>query len=400
MKKKILLIHHWSTIGGSGISLFNTWQSLKEEFDVVTYIPDNPPSLNDFLLDKGLVPKTYSFTCGQIPYYSGGSNIFRPGFWYLIMCAITQSSYWKKVINEEKPDLVIVNSKVLCWMGKYFKKTKSLCFVRETIEGKESNVINKIMKRMLERFSLVSFLSEYDLEQTNLKCTSTIVSPDFLFPEEYSDKKGRNRACEQLKVEPKKFNIAFVGGIDKLKGFDIAVKALTYLKDKNIKLLVAGNDFDSINRRNNGVLSKLFKRRSLKFSESMKEYINKHELNDFIQFVGVQNDVSTLYSASDVLVFPMNKPHQARPAFEIGVQKKPVIITDFINIREFVVNGINGLTFEPNNPQALAESIIKVESNQELFNTLGAANFEYTMKYHTEEYAMTELKAKIHELLR
>lgn len=399
--KKVLIIHHWSSIGGSGISLFNTWQSLQCQYNIITYIPDSPPSLMHFLQSKGLNPKTYSFTCGQIPYYSGGSNLSKPGFWYLLLNALFQIPYWKKVIAEEQPDLIIVNSKVLCWMGKLFKKTKSICFVRETIKGRPANLINRVMKNMLEDFTLVAFLSKYDLFQTDLNKAMTVVSPDFLYLEDYVDKCGREFACKQLGVDSSSFNVAFVGGIDKLKGIDIAVQAMEILQNENISLLVAGNDIGAItDGGTKNFLTKIIKRKSVKFSKEIKSYIDDKCINKCIKFVGIQNDISILFSASDILIFPMKEPHQARPAFEIGAQKKPVVITDFTNIHEFVEDGVNGLTFEPGNPTALAQAILRLKNDKDLLEKLGNTNYEYTMKYHREVYAMGALAEKINEILQ
>jgi len=185
--KKVLLIQQWGGFGGSGLSLYYTWKSLEGKYDVVTYIPDNPSSLLAFLRSSGLNAKTFPFRCGQIPYYSGGSNLLKLGFWYITLLSIFQIPYWKKVIAEEQPDLIMVNSKVLCWMGKLCKKTKSLCFVRETIPGSPNKFMNRIMKYMLEDFTLVVFLSKYDLVQTGLKKAETLVSPDFLEMTDYSE---------------------------------------------------------------------------------------------------------------------------------------------------------------------------------------------------------------------
>lgn len=397
--KKILFIHHWSTVGGSGISLYNTWKSLESKFEIVSYIPDKPSDLFEFLKSKNLVAKTYSFTCGQIPYYSGGSNFYKPGFWYLILNAIKQISYWKKIIKLEAPDIIMVNSKVLCWMAPLFKGKKSVCFVRETIKGSPQNLLNKIMNRFLEKFSLVSFLSEYDLTQTNLKNPLTVVSPDILDPEEYIDIYGKKEACSLLKVDSNTFNIAFVGGLDQLKGIDVAIKAMKYLRNEKISLIVAGMDVSSKPNNIKNVFKRMTIRKSVKFAKKVKEYIEDNNLESLIKFVGVQTDISLVYSASEVLVFPMKKPHQSRPAFEIGIQCKPVIISDFKNIREFIKDGENGLVFEPNNPEKLANAILALKSNSSLLERMGKFNYSYSMQFHTEKYAISELLDAIHKML-
>lgn len=397
--KKILIIHHWSSIGGSGISLYNTWEQFQNDYEVITYIPEKPSDLAEFLDSKGLKTKKYPFVCGQIPYYSGGSNLLKPSFWYLIFKSISQITYWKKVIFEENPDIIIVNSKVLCWMGKLFKDRHSICFVRETIKGNPKNLINRIMKYLLEDFSLVSFLSQYDLEQTDLKKAKSVVSPDFLEMENYQDKLGKKIACKKLNVDSEAFNVAFVGGVDNLKGIDILIKAAKILKEEKINILIAGNDIATTsNKVEMSVFNRLSNIKSTMFSRKIRKIIDKNNITN-IKFIGIQRDISLLYSASDILAFPMKKPHQARPAFEIGVQKKPVIISDFPNIREFFKNEINGLNIHPNNPEALADAILKLKNNDKLLKEMGENNYDYTTSFHTAEYSMKKLNSKINEMI-
>lgn len=399
-RKKILLIHHSGLLGGAGISLYNTWKAFKKKYDIVSCIPNDPPDLLRFLREKGLNPHTFNFRLGKLTYYSGGNNLLKPKFWYHALHSLFQISYWKKIISEEQPDLIIVNSKVLCWMGKLFKKTKSLCFVRETILRSPKKIMNRIMRNMLDNFTVVAFLSEYDLHQTELNKAITVVSPDFLDITEYKDKLGREIACKNLNINSRSFNFLFVGGIDRLKGIDLALKAINILKNENITLVVAGNELGNISGNDiRYLISKIKKRKTIQFSKQIKAYIKQKSIEDKVKFIGIQNDMSVPFAACDILIFPMKEPHQARPAFEIGVQKKPVVITDFPNIREFVKDRVNGLTFEPANAEALAQAILKLKSDKKLLKRLGYSNYEYTMKYHTERYAMGTLMNKIDEIL-
>jgi glycosyltransferase involved in cell wall biosynthesis len=402
MKKKILMIHHSGLIGGAGISFYNTWLALEEKYSVVSYVADDPPDLLMFLRDKGLNPHTFPFRLGKLTYYSGGNNLSKPRFWYHALHSLFQISYWKKIICKEQPDLIIVNSKVLCWMGRIFKKSdiKSVCFVRETILGSPKKLMNRIMRNMLEDFTLVAYLSNFDLRQTGLQKAKTVVSPDFLNVEDYKDKLGKEAACKRLNIDSSSFNILFAGGINMLKGIDIAVMAMDYLKYEDITLIVAGNVDKSVyNIGAKSLVNNIKDRKSIQFSKNIKTFIKNKGIENKIKFIGIQTDMSIPFSACDVLIFPMKKPHQARPAFEIGVQKKPVIITDFPNIREFVKDGVNGLTFEPNNPKSLAQAILKLKNDRILLDLLGVLNHEFTLKYHTESYAMGKLMNMINEIL-
>lgn len=390
--KKVLFIHHSGLIGGAGVSFINTLHELERKYEVVSYIPNKPSDLLMHLKDIGLEPKVFHFRLGKLTYYSGGNNILNFKFWYHALHSIFQISYWKKIINVENPDLIIVNSKVLCWMGKIFKQMKipSICFVRETIPGKPDNFMNKVMRKMLEEFTLVSFISVYDLKQTKLVKAKTVIANDIIEIEKYRDKLGKIEACKQLGIPSEPFNVLFVGGIDMLKGIDIAVKSMLFLKKQNINLIVAGKDSGDMTSKN---------RKSIKFSKEIKQYIKSTNLETKVKFIGVLTDMSIPFSACDILIFPMKEPHQSRPAFEIGAQKKPVIISDFPNIREFIVDGVNGLTFKPNNPEDLANSILKFVEDKELRDKVGRLNYEHTVKYHTNENAMQDLMQEIDKIL-
>jgi glycosyltransferase involved in cell wall biosynthesis len=398
MKKKILMIHHSGLIGGAGISFYNTWLALEEKYSVVSYIADDPPDLLMFLRDKGLNPHTFPFRLGKLTYYSGGNNLLKPRFWYHALHSLFQISYWKKIICKEQPDLIIVNSKVLCWMGRIFKKfnIKSVCFVRETILGSPKKLMNRIMRNMLDDFTLVSFISNYDLKETGLTKAKAIVLYDFLDVANYYDKLGKIVACEQLNISPDSFNVLFVGGINHLKGIDIAVRSLASLKNEDITLIVSGNDSGAAPNIGFRSLADTLKRRnSIRFSKEVKKYIKNESIEKKIKFIGVQSDMSIPYSACDVLIFPMKEPHQARPAFEIGIQKKTVIISDFPHIHEFVRDGYNGLTFEPLNSKKLAVTIMKIKDNRTLLRELGENNYQHAMQHHTKINVMKALLKEI-----
>jgi glycosyltransferase involved in cell wall biosynthesis len=390
--KKIVVIHNWGAIGGSGISLYYTCQSLQKKYELIVYIPEIPSALDRFLKLKGIQTKTYPFQIAQIPYYSGGSSITKPGFWYFILQISMQRSYWKAVLLKEKPDLVVVNSKVLCWMADIIPNISSLCFVRETIPGNPKNLINAWMKSKLEKFSIVAFLSKYDLEQTNLTQARSIVSPDFLQLKDYENIYSRKTACQKLGIRPDCFNVLFVGGVDQLKGIDLAVIAMNYLKDENIRLIVAGKDIGYISDYGiKKALSSMIRRKHIKYSDKIRKFIVDSKIHHKISFIGVQEDISIAYSAADVLIFPMKKPHQARPVFEIGIQKKPIIVTDFPNIREYIQDEVNGLLFEPDNAHDLARAILRLKNDHTLYQRLGEMNYNYAIEYHSEEKAMDEL---------
>lgn len=396
VKKKIVLIHHSGLLGGAGISLYYTWLELAKQYNVSCYVPDDPPELKNFLEKKGLSPKSFRYRLGKLTYYSGGNGLTNLKFWYHMLRVFLHKKRWEAILDDECPDLVFVNSIVLCWFGIFAKKYKLMCFVRETVRGDRYSWANKFMAKLLERFFLVSFLSNYDANTWNLVKPQSIITHDFMELSDFEPKLEKSEACEKLFIDAEPFNVLFLGGMNKLKGTKVAVKSMEGLCKENIHLIIAGNNpgkfsFGTFTQLWNSLVhftSKLYFFRIL-------QQISSSSLRKKIQYIGVQSNVGLAFDACDVLIIPMVEPHQARPVFEFGVQKKPVIISDFDNICEFILDDINGLTFTPNDHEALSLCIKKLYHDKSLYTRLGNRNYQNAITNHDRIKVMSNLMQKI-----
>ena len=109
--------------------------------------------------------------------------------------------------------------------------------------------------------------------------------------------------------------------------------------------------------------------------------------------------MNDIYSLADVLVFPATTPHQARPVFEAGAAKTPVIMPDFENTLEYVSNEDNGLIFKRKNSHDLSEKIRLIVQSKEFGQRLGEKNYEYTLKNHTRNTSEKLLKIFIENII-
>lgn len=373
IKRKILFIQHFGSLGGSGVSLLNTVLVLNEKFDVVVYCPSNPNTLGKLLESKNINVKYYSFICGQLAYYNGGLSLYRFSFWKSFVIGLTQLHEWKLILNQEKPDIVMVNSKVLAYIGLILEGYISVCFVRETIPKYKNKLIDFLQNFLLNKFKIVSFLSKYDAAKTNISETLKLVAHDFSIKErEYLPKYITSESNRN-------FNLLFVGGGDPIKGLDKLIKAINYLKQNDIKLFIAGNISNSVS----------FKRKIFGFINSnirllndVSKYIEENSLKENIKIIGLLKNLDLSLEKTDVLIVPMNVAHQSRPAFEIGFYSKPVIISNFENIEEFFMDQYNCLTFKHDNYKDLANKILRLKNDKLLLKNLGENNYKMSLKYH------------------
>ena len=129
----------------------------------------------------------------------------------------------------------------------------------------------------------------------------------------------------------------------------------------------------------------------------MKALISEKDISDKLYFVGRQADMSYCYTAADALIFPMTRPHQARPVFEAGYYHKPAVISDFPNIREYVHDKINGRTFDVNNISSLAGVLTEMAGDSEKTRKMGEGNFMQTMRLHFKNDNIDMILRKLEE---
>ncbi|MBU5343511.1 glycosyltransferase family 4 protein [Caldifermentibacillus hisashii] len=361
---KILLIHHSGYIGGAGLSLYNIAKMLSEKHDVIVYCSIDSPDMIKFLTSKEIQTKPIK-NIGMISAYSGGPHIYQRTFIRSLLNIIKSRKLLKDIIRNEKPDVVGINSVTLSWIGKLLKYegVKSICFVRETARVSPWTLL---IKRYLNQyFDSVIFISEYDKKVFNCSKVKTEVVRDCINQDYLYLNYDREEACKILGLDKNKFNILFVGGTSKLKGWDVIKNAMNYLDD-NFRLIVTGN------RENNIEIN-----------------------SERITYLGVRSDMPLVYRASDVLVFPSTSPHQARPVFEAGVMNVPVIISNFKQTSEHIKHMENGLTFKPSSPIDLSKKIQLLYSNKQLRDNLTKANFYFAKQNHGFE----ENKAKLLDII-
>lgn len=167
------------------------------------------------------------------------------------------------------------------------------------------------------------------------------------------------------------FVVSYIGGVDKHRGADTAIKAISYLKYRipNIKLLLVGGKGP--------------------YAMKMKKLINDLKLNQQVEIISWQpfNKVSTYNYISDICLVPHNLyehtdttvPHKL---FQYMLMKKPVIVSSCRPLKRIVNDTQSGLVFKANDEKDLARKIYRLYTCSELRSILGhngynAAKNEY-----------------------
>lgn len=165
----------------------------------------------------------------------------------------------------------------------------------------------------------------------------------------------------KTKVKNSKFKILAVGSLLECKGFDILIDTCRILKDKGI-------DFEC-NIAGGGPLEK-----------SLKSQASSLKLEERIKFTGyiTQDRLIPLYRQADVFALPVRLDiHWGIPnvLLEAMAAKVPVVCTNLPSITELIQESKTGFVIPEKNPEALAETMIKLYKDEKLRKEVGNAGY-------------------------
>ena len=388
--KKIAMILHCGTVGGSGLGLLTTAKMLRDRYDIVVYCPARPKDIYRRFEAEGFAVKAHPAPLPTYGYFNGGpallTNSCCSALWEQEKCIPA----WRREFEQEGIDVLLANSIVLSWMYRCVEglPCKTICHVREVLRSKRTFLGRRIL-RELENFDMVWYISDYEMERHALSHPKKAIVRDCLLDDQAA-------AVEPARGgEENDFRVLYVGGASKLKGFPTLIRAARRLDDK-ITVRVAG--YLSCAKPGLTPGNLLYFTRFFQYF-AMRRALEDAKAQKNVELLGFCPDLNALFAECDALVFPSSKAHQARPAFEAGVYAKPVIISDFPDTRDNVRDGENGVTFKPNSPRALAKAIDRLAGDPELCRRLGEKNREMALTYHTYEKVSEAVQAAMEELL-
>jgi len=291
----------------------------------------------------------------------------------------------------EKPDLYLAHwafptGYIAYKMSRIFKKK---CVIEihgsEVTQTKNSKFLQRLLIPAMNNCSLVIANSDYTKNEFIKMGVKEEKFVKIGNPPNYVKHVTNS---EDLKEFRKKFAdettkiLLFVGNLIEVKGAEYAIRALTFIKENNVHLIIAGA----------GMLE-----------NKLKELVKTLELENKITFFGLASfeDMGRLYDVSDVFVcspivdskgFTENLPKTILEAME---SELPVVATNVGGLAEVVQDKMTGLLVEQKEPDALAKAISRILDDDKLKNELVAGS-----KKIVDEFSTNSLEQKYIETIK
>ena len=155
--------------------------------------------------------------------------------------------------------------------------------------------------------------------------------------------------------------LLFVGRLERLKGVEIAIRALALLRDRahdDVRLLILGED-----SRDGDESEK----------ERLKQVASEVGVRDRVDFLGsvAHHELPFFYSAVDVCVMPSYSESFGFVGLEAQACGRPVVASDVSGLRSVVRDDVSGYLIDSHDPALYAERIGRLLDNPELAQQMG-----------------------------
>lgn len=184
-----------------------------------------------------------------------------------------------------------------------------------------------------------------------------------------------------------------VARLDPMKGQDKAIKGFAKMARKfpGLKLVVAGNGSFSSSKQGVG-LSK-----AEKWLNKLRELVKTLRIEDRVIFTGhlTHGELQAAYERCELTILPSVLEGFGLVVIESWLYKKPTIVSSKAGVAELIKHGENGLLFDPDDPDDLADKLSVAISDQSLAFALGENGFKTSKRCSLEQGAKSEAKVML-----
>lgn len=282
----------------------------------------------------------------------------------------------KKILRKIKPDIVhghyIINHAFYAALSGFHPLVVSAWGSDVLLSAKKSFLLKPIIKYTLKKADIITASSGYLSEETSryAKNKKINIVPFGVDTEMFPPKQGEHQ---------KNMVVGVIKHLKSIYGIDVFISALPLIVKyyPDLKVIICG-----------GGPQKPY----------LKKIVKMNNLSRVVEFVGdVPHDkVPEYIGKMDVFVMPSLSESFGVSALEAESMEIPVIATNTGGIPETVINGVTGLLVESNDPESLANAIIKLLSNRNLRTEMGKNG----RKLVIEKYRWQENMKKVEKIYK
>lgn len=165
---------------------------------------------------------------------------------------------------------------------------------------------------------------------------------------------------KSLGLNDSDFVVLSVGELCDRKNHEVIIRAISKLKNTNIKYLIAGIGSNK---------------------SHLEEVIRELNLENNVFLLGYRTDIDKLCKISDLYAFPSKREGLGLAAIEGMASGLPIITSNINGINDYSINGKTGMSYFPNDINGFSDGILYFFTHPEQVKEIGMSNKEMAKKY-------------------
>lgn len=383
-KIKILFISSGASIGGAALCLLENVKRLdKDKYQPLVVIPHEGP-LCELLQEEAVRYRIAPlfifsyFTQSKSLAVEYGLLVNIKKIVLLSIKAALNAFSLSRIIREERPDAVIINSAALsvCGITAKLMGKRIIWHVREVILAGKSAILRNIIIGAIncsaDKVICASEFSRRNLLGLGINKSIEVVYDGAIDLKRFNNLPARDEDYAKLGLGAGNKIVGFVGQIYKAKGWHVLLKAAFAVSQKipDVRFIIIGSGY-------------MIEKKSEKPSsnqacgseeKAFRLAVEQMRLSRNFIFLGQRFDPQRFFPLMDCFVFPVVEPEVfGRVMVEAMACAVAVVASDIGAVREVVVDKVTGLLVKPEDSAMLSEAIIKVLNDEHMAKRMGEA---------------------------
>lgn len=368
-KPTILYFNHTAEVGGASWALLQLVDEVKARYRVVVALSTPGPLEREFRragVDVGVYP-----ALTNLP-----NPIRRPPLWrsrrYLVQRHNWRRAVWEaeRICRRVNPDLVHLNTMGFMHLAIGVKRAGPIpvvLHIREHWNQRQRDFRNRIRERAFPAIDHVLAITRANAQQFGFPGAWSLAR-------DWADFTGRDGVppggARQGIPKDKKI-LLVMGACMRHKGTLVALQAMRRVKDENVVLLVLGGDAALGTDIRSRVRNALARAGLVAHRVTIRREAERCGGRAVLAPATAQ--MRAVMEEAIAVISPFTEPHFSKPVIEAGALGKPIIASDFPEIREAVNDGVTGLLVPPGDPSAIARAVDRLCANPEDAKRMGEA---------------------------
>lgn len=398
----VLLFQQGGGISGSGQSLYSLVVGLQERGTRCSVILGQPGVLQDMFQQAGVECLVTPVACwsrsAHVPLRWGMAVRF-------ILTLPTNLTRLVRRLRALNPDVVYLNTSALVGSA-LAARLAGLPIAWHVREWLGNDILAHLNCRLVERLANViiansDFVAGQFSDLIPVQRVYNGIDVDEFNPARYC----RDKMRQELGLDPDQPVVAMLSIISKPKGHWMlldAAPAILKLCPDTVFLIIGGTSLPKgYHRTWRARLRKALGQR-YDTATAFQQDVFDAGVGDHFRFLGFRQDIASLLSAVDVLVFPPTDPEGfGRPLIEAGAMEVPVVASNLGPHGEIIQDGQTGLLVPANDADALAQGVIKLLRDKSLSSQMGKVARQrvietFTMKQYIQGVTQALEEALLH----